>query len=120
MPIISTGYFVLQKHYLRRYSALEFTTYAVWAGTLMLLVFSRGALDTVLAAPVGATLAVVYLGVFPAAIGYVAWAFVLSSWSASRATTALFAVPVLSVLIAWVWLGEVPTLLALLVKRPVI
>ncbi len=112
--ISQAGFFVLQKYYLRRYSALEFTTYAVWAGTLMLLVFSRGAMGAVQAAPVGTTLAVVYLGVFPAAIGYVAWAYVLTSWSASRATTALFAVPVLSVQIAWMWLGEVPTLLALL------
>lgn len=36
------GYFVLQKHFMKKYSPLEFTAYAIWAGTLVLLLFSRG------------------------------------------------------------------------------
>lgn len=35
-------YVVLQKPLLRRYSALQFTTYAIWAGTLGLLIFAGG------------------------------------------------------------------------------
>ena len=112
--VSQAGFFVLQKRYLLRYTALEFTTYSVWAGTLMLLVYAPGAIDAVRTAPLEATVAVAYLGVFPAAIGYVGWAYVLSAWSASRATTTLFAVPVLAFLIAWAWLGEQPTVLALL------
>ena len=107
------AYFVLQKHYMKKYSPLEFTAYAIWAGTLMLLLFSGGLSEAVRMAPNEATAAVVYLGLFPAAIGYVTWARVLDAWSASKATTALFLVPALSLVISWVWLGEVANLFGL-------
>jgi drug/metabolite transporter (DMT)-like permease len=38
----ASGYFALQKPYLERYGAFEFTAYAIWAGTLM---FYRSRLD---------------------------------------------------------------------------
>ena len=83
-------YIVLQKHYMKKYSPLEFTSYAIWAGTLMLLLFSGGLVEAVRFAPNGATAMVVYLGLFPAAVGYVLWAHVLAVWPASKAATALF------------------------------
>ena len=71
----------------------------------------RGGVEAVSFAPNGATAMVVYLGLFPAAVGYVLWARVLAVLPASKAATALFLVPPLSLLIAWAWLHEVPTLL---------
>jgi len=35
----SAIYIVMQKHYLSRYSALEFTAYSIWMGTLLMLPF---------------------------------------------------------------------------------
>ena len=61
-------YIIIQKHFLGRYSALEFTSYSVWSGTMLLLPFGRGLIHTVRSAPISATLAILYLGVFPAAI----------------------------------------------------
>ncbi len=75
---------------MKKYSPLEFTSYAIWAGTLMLLLFSGGLVEAVRFAPNGATAMVVYLGLFPAAVGYVLWAHVLAVWPASKAATALF------------------------------
>jgi drug/metabolite transporter (DMT)-like permease len=109
-----SAYFVAQKPYLRRYTAVQYTTYAVWAGTLLLLPFAPGLLDEMRAAPLDATLAVVYLGIFPGAVGYVIWAYALSRMSASSAGSFLYLVPACAIVIAWLWLGELPSTLAVL------
>jgi drug/metabolite transporter (DMT)-like permease len=61
-----------------------------------------------------ATLAVLYLGVFPAAIAYVLWNYALARMPASLLSSFLYLSPVLASIIAWVWLGEVPALLTIL------
>jgi drug/metabolite transporter (DMT)-like permease len=106
--ITSAVYMILQKHYLGRYSALEFTAYSIWSGTALMLPFGKGFLHTLQTAPTPATLAVFYLGVFPGALAYVAWAYVLSHGAAGRTASLLFLIPVLAIGIAWLWLGEVP------------
>jgi drug/metabolite transporter (DMT)-like permease len=106
-------YFILQKRYLKKYNALQLTAYSIWAGTLLMLVFLPGLIQEARAAPLGATLAAVYLGVFPAALAYVAWTYVLSRMPASIAGSFLYLSPVLATLIAWIWLREMPTALSL-------
>lgn len=106
-------YFVFQKPYLRKYKATQFTTYTIWAGTLFMLGFLPGLAHTVQAAPLKATLAVIYLGVFPATLAYVTWTYALSRVPASIVTSFLFLSPVLAILIAWVLLGEIPIALSL-------
>ena len=114
LAAISTSlYFILQKRHLGKYSALQLAAYSIWAGTLLMLVFSLGLIQQVRAAPIGATLAVVYLGIFPAALAYVAWTYVLSQLPASIAGSFLYISPVLATLIAWIWLNEMPTVLSL-------
>jgi drug/metabolite transporter (DMT)-like permease len=110
----SAIYIVMQKHYLGRYSALEFTAYSIWIGTLLMLPFGAGALHTVVTASARSTLAVVYLGVFPAAMAYLAWGYVLSHAPASRTVSLLYLIPVFAILIAWIWLREMPEPLSLL------
>ncbi len=105
-------YFVFQKPYLRKYGALAFTTYAVWAGTIFALVYLPGLVAQVEAASVGTTLTLVYLGVFPTAVAYVTYAYAFSRMDASVAASFLYLVPVLAYLIAWAWIGETPSLLS--------
>jgi drug/metabolite transporter (DMT)-like permease len=106
-------YFILQKRYLEKYGALQLAAYSIWAGTLLMLVFLPGLIRALPAAPLDATLAVVYLGVFPAALAYVSWTYVLSRMPASIAGSFLYLSPILATLIAWVWLSELPTWLSL-------
>lgn len=110
----SSLYNVFQKPFLGRYNPVAFTTYAMTAGTLFMLVFAPGLPGAIANAPLGATLSVAYLGVFPGAIAYSTWTFALSRMPASRLATSLYISPVLAIGIAWLWIGEIPTPLSLL------
>jgi drug/metabolite transporter (DMT)-like permease len=112
--VAAATFSILSKKSLRRYAALEFTSYAIWAGTLPMLAFLPGLLRRIPHAAPAATLAVVYLGIFPAAIAYVLWNYALSRMPASLLSSFLYLSPVIASFIAWVWLGEVPALLTIL------
>ncbi len=111
--VASAFYMILHKHYLGRYSALEFTAYSIWFGTALMLPFGSGLVHTLRTAPVSATMAVVYLGVFPGALADVGWAYVMSHGAAGRTSTLLYVIPIVAIGIAWVWLGEVPKWISL-------
>ena len=103
---------MLQKPYLEKYGALTFTTYAIWVGTLLSLFFLPGLVVQAGNAPAGTLLSMLYLGVFPTALGYVTYAYAFSRMPASRAVSFLYLIPVMAYLIAWVWLDEVPTVIS--------
>lgn len=111
---VSTSlFFIVSKPPLRRYSGLEFTSYAIWAGTIPMLAFAPGLARQMPAAALSSTLAVVYLGIFPGAISYVLWGHALSKMPASTLSAFLYFQPVNAAVIAWAWLGEVPALLTI-------
>ncbi len=104
---------VMQKHYLKRYNVTDFSTHLIFAGTLFLLVFLPGLGTAIRQAPLKATLAVVYLGVFPAAIAYLTWGYVLKRTPASIAASSLYTVPIFAIVIGWLVLREVPSAAAI-------
>jgi drug/metabolite transporter (DMT)-like permease len=106
-------YMVISKRPLGRYGAVEFTTYAIWAGTVPLLVFLPGLIDQLPQASTEATAAGIFLGVFPGAISYVLWSYGLARMPASILAAFLYVQPVNAIIIAWIWIGEVPTALTL-------
>ena len=112
--VVAAAFNILSKKGLRRYAALEFTSYAIWAGTLPMFIFLPGLIRQFRGAAPPATFAVVYLGIFPAAIAYVLWNYALSRMPASLLSSFLYLSPVIASFIAWLWLGEVPALLTIL------
>jgi drug/metabolite transporter (DMT)-like permease len=57
---------------------------------------------------------VVYLGVFPAALGYILWAYALSHLPTTQVVSYLYFSPFIATLIGWLWLDEVPTIMSLI------
>ena len=104
--IASAGYSVGQKNYLAQYTPVQVTCFAFWFGTLFLLIFAPGLANQIPQAQPSATLAAIFLGIVPGAIGYIGWGIVFSRLPASRAGSFLFLVPVFATIIAWFWLGE--------------
>jgi drug/metabolite transporter (DMT)-like permease len=109
----SSIYSLWQKPYLKKYHAIEATTYVIWGGTLFLMLYFPKLHHDVLHASLHTTLTVIYLGIFPAAIGYLAWSYALANIPASQATSYLYFTPFVTMLIAWVWLGEIPVMLTI-------
>jgi drug/metabolite transporter (DMT)-like permease len=108
-----------QKPLLARYTGFEVTVYAMWAGTLFILPWT-GSLVYALSQPgrahasAAAIGSAVFLGLAPSAVGFVLWAYALARMDVGRATTALYLVPAAAILIALVWLGQVPSPLELI------
>ncbi|MGW1540293.1 DMT family transporter [Streptomyces sp. NPDC002309] len=107
------GGVVAQKPALGRASALQVTTFGCLVGAACCLPFSRQLVTEAAAAPLSATLNMLYLGVFPTALAFTTWAYALSRTTASRMGATTYAVPALVVLMSWLALGEVPGLLTL-------
>lgn len=106
--LATATYFVGQKPLLGRYGAFEATCLVIWMGTIPLLPFAPQALHAFRGASPAQIGAAIYLGVAPAAIGYIAWTYVLSRMPASRAASLLYFVPPLAFLFGWAALGEAP------------
>ena len=109
--VSASVYFAFQKPYLRRYGSLPFTAYVIWAGMLLLLPFLPGLIEEVRSAPPRVTFAVVYLGV-STVVAYATAAYVFSRLPASRAVTLEYLLPPVAIVIAYLWLGELPAVLS--------
>lgn len=106
-------YNITQKRYLRDFHPVVVTAWVIWGATLMLLIFISDLIQEIPQANAQSTLAAIYLGIFPAAIAYVTWCYVLNHWSASKASIFLYTLPILSTLMGYMVLHERPTLLSL-------
>lgn len=112
--LASSVYFVFEKPLLRRYRAVEMTTWSIWTGTVIVLPFAGGLPAQIAAAHWTATAAVVFLALVPGVLAYLAWTYVLARAPAALAVNALCLITPLAVVIAYLWLGERPTSLELL------
>lgn len=112
--ISASFYTVMQKRVLKRYSALQVTAYATWAGTIPLFLFAQGLPSSIAAASSNALLATIYIAVLPSAIAYTLFSYAISHAPVSLVTSFMYLVPVFSLLFAWLLLGEIPSVISLI------
>ena len=90
------------------FKPLEMTAWSIWLGTFCLLFFLPEMIVQIDHAKTEDILAVLYLGVFPAAIAYVGWGYAISKLPFTKVVTALYFSPVFVILMQWSILGEFP------------
>ena len=103
---------VLQKPLLTRISALQVTWLACTVGAVVCLPFAGQLVDEARDASAVDLWWVVYLGVFPTAIAFTTYAYALGKMTASSLGVTTYLVPPLTIVMAWVLLGETPPTLA--------
>lgn len=106
-------YFVFQKKYFDKYGFIPFTTYTILGGTLFMLMYLPGLTEALLSAPVRVTYTVIYLGLFPTILPYFCLAYIISKIGTAEATSSLYLTPILTFIIEWLWIGELPSLLTI-------
>jgi drug/metabolite transporter (DMT)-like permease len=80
------------------------------AGTVMRLPLLRWGWPSILTAGTGAWLSVIYLGLLPCALGFVlVWGIAVRALPVIASTSLLYLMSGVAVLIAFLWLGELPT-----------
>ena len=103
---------VSQKVLLRRLSGLEVVCYACWIGVVVCLPWSGDLVDLVRDGSRADLGWIAYLGLFPTALAFSLWAFALRHTDAGKQAITTFLVPLITALMAWILLDEVPPGLA--------
>jgi len=112
--IFTSIFTIIQKKLLLTYSAIQASTYSVIIGTVFMFVFFPALIREYPYASTSVNLIIVYLGIFPAAIAYFFWSLALSRAEKTiYVTSFLYLVPFLSSILAFFWLGEEISFLAL-------
>lgn len=103
----------LQRPLMHTYRGIEVATYSMVAGTIMTLPLVPFGWSEMINASPGGWAAATYLGLFPSALAFVLWAYTVGQLPIASATSLLYLVPPVAVLIAWIWLDEIPTTIEL-------
>jgi len=106
---------IIQRKITRSYTAIEATTYTMIFATLFMFIYFPALIRELPGSGLRVNLLVAYLGVFPAAIAYLSWGWAISkAEKTAYVTVFMYLTPVVASVIAYFWLGETFTLLALL------
>ena len=105
---------IIQKQYASVYHPVAIISWVMWGGTLLLSLFFPALIQEIQVADFQTTAAVVYMGIFPAALAYLAWGYALKYLSASGASVSLYALPIVSTFLGFILLNEQPSVISLI------
>ena len=102
-------YSVLVKKYMAGFTPLKLTAYTFLSCTLMLIPFILGSAQNMIdlqTASTSALMAVIYMAIFPTVIGYLIQQMSIKRVGASQTNIYINLVPVFSIMLAFLILGE--------------
>jgi drug/metabolite transporter (DMT)-like permease len=105
---------IAQKPLFKQHRPVTVAAWNIVIGALILSPAMPAAALQVPQASTEALLATIYLGIGPSMIAYATYSVMLSKFPASRASNFLYSVPPISTLLGFLWLGEVPSLFAVI------
>ncbi|NDK32351.1 DMT family transporter [Nesterenkonia haasae] len=105
---------MVQKLTLRHTDPLTATWIACAAGVVALLPFIPQTVGEIGDASVGSIVGAVYMGIGPTAIAFILWGYAMMHFPAGRVAASTLSVPAIVVVMAWVFLSEVPPVLAII------
>lgn len=107
-------YFTFQKKYIEKYGFIAFTLYTIMASSPFMLIFIPEIINDIHGATFKSIVSVLYLAIFPTIIPYVLLAYIVKSVGVSDATMSLYLTPIVSLLLSYLLLDELPTTLAII------
>ncbi|HGO3157879.1 TPA: DMT family transporter [Staphylococcus aureus] len=107
-------YFTFQKKYIEKYGFIAFTLYTIMASSPFMLIFIPEIINDIHGATFTSIVSVLYLAIFPTIIPYVLLAYIVKSVGFSDATMSLYLTPIVSLLLSYLLLDELPTTLAII------
>lgn len=107
-------YFAFQNKYLDKYGFIPLTIYTIIAGALFMFAFLSESFNELQTANMTSILSVIYLGPFPTAIPFIALAYTIQKIGVSDATISLYLIPVVSLVLDYFMLDEIPTIFAII------
>ncbi|HDV4501179.1 TPA: DMT family transporter [Staphylococcus aureus] len=107
-------YFTFQKKYIEKYGFIAFTLYTIMASSPFMLIFIPEIINDIHGATFTSIVSVLYLAIFPTIIPYVLLAYIVKPVGVSDATMSLYLTPIVSLLLSYLLLDELPTTLAII------
>ena len=102
-------YNIFQRKLIKKYSALQATTFSIFFGTILLGIFAPTAIRETISAPPIQWFYIMLLGVFSSAIAYVSWTKAFSkAKQTSQVSNYMFVTPFLTSVFGFLIVGEVP------------
>lgn len=102
-------YNLLQRKITQSYSALQSSSYSIFGGTLLLMIFLPDAVNEMAHIPPVPLLCVIIMGVFSSAVGYITWSMAFArAEKTSQVSNYMFFTPFITSILGFIIAGEIP------------
>lgn len=108
--ISESAYFVLQRMAFSRFSPFDTNLYTTICAALVMAPLLREFSIDGVQIPLSAWAAVLYLGLFPAALAYFLWSYAIKTIGVVVTASSLYVLPFVTLTISFVFLGELPVI----------